>query len=166
MILHNKKLKIKSFVFGKGFVLDILGKGYAVTIGKLHVREDFSLRIRSNGKLKIHDNVFFNRACSINCMNSIEIGNNCIFGEGVKMYDHNHNFKDSRILIKDQGYSVAPIVIGENCWVGSSVTILKGVNIGSNVVIGANCLISEDIPNNSIVRHKANQIIEKFKRIK
>ena len=40
-----------------------------------------------------------------------------------------------------QGYSKGPIKIGSDCWIGSNVTILKGVNIGDNVIIGAGSII-------------------------
>ena len=51
-----------------------------------------------------------------------------------------------------QGYNTAPIKIGHDCWIGSNVVILKGVTIGDNVIVGAGCIIKEDIPNNMIVR--------------
>ena len=49
--------------------------------------------------------------------------------------------------------SSAPIHIGRDCWIGANTVILRGVTIGDNVVIGANCLIYQDIPSNSIVTH-------------
>ena len=52
-----------------------------------------------------------------------------IFGENVKVYDHNHCYKDRTRLIKEQGYTSAPIHIGEHCWIGSNTIILKGVTI-------------------------------------
>ena len=45
-----------------------------------------------SGTLIIHENVFFNNYCSVNCLGRIEIGENSIFGEGVRIYDHNHDF--------------------------------------------------------------------------
>lgn len=125
-----------------------------IFIGKnLSFRKRLNIRIKNNSKLTIGNNVFFNNDCSLNCMNEIFIGNDCIFGEGVKLYDHNHKFKDRNTLIKDQGYRVDKIKIEDNCWVGSNVIILPGVNIGSNSVIGAGCTIYKDIPANSIVKN-------------
>lgn len=60
----------------------------------------------------------------------------------------------------EQGYTTAPIHICNNYWIGSNVVILKGVNIGDNVVIGAGCVISTDIPSNSICRNKQQQEYE------
>jgi acetyltransferase-like isoleucine patch superfamily enzyme len=92
-------------------------------------------------------------------MEKITIGENCLFGENVKIYDHNHRFK-STSLIKDQGYTTAPITIGRNVWVGSDVTILKGVTVGDNSVIGAGCVISENIPANHVVSRQPALSIE------
>lgn len=110
--------------------------------------------------MSIGDNVFFNNYCSINAKDSITIGNDTIFGENVRIYDHNHTFSEKDILIRYQGYTVAPIIIGNNCWICSNVIILKGVTIGDNVVIGAGCVISTDIPSNSICRNKQQQEYE------
>lgn len=92
---------------------------------------------------------------------SITIGNNTIFGENVKVYDHNHQYKDIQTHIYKQGYSYAPISIGSNCWIASNVVILKGVTIGDNCVIGAGCVIYKDIPSDTIVVNKQDLIQSK-----
>lgn len=107
------------------------------------------------GKVIINDGVFFNHGCSVNSLESITIGENSIFGENVCIYDHNHRFSDCNKPIKDQGYTTAAVEIGKNCWIGSNVTILKGVSIGDNCVIGANCLIYKSIPSDSIIKNAA-----------
>ncbi|WP_455266069.1 DapH/DapD/GlmU-related protein [Phascolarctobacterium sp.] len=53
--------------------------------------------------------------------------------------------------------------IGSHCWVGSNVVILKGVTIGDNCVIGAGCVITEDIPSNSIVTMDRKLLIKSIK---
>ena len=103
------------------------------------------------GRIKIGKKCFFNIGCSLNCKDEITIGDYCLFGENVKMYDHNHVYHDIAKPIAGQGFTTAPIKIGNNCWIGSNVTILKGVEIGENTIIGANCLIYKSIPASSIV---------------
>jgi len=125
-------------------------------------RRNCFIWIQGPAMLSIGDNVFFNNGCSINCLDKIEIGSGSIFGEGVKMYDHNHKYTtDPIISISKDQFNTAPIIIGKNCWIGSNVTILKGVTIGDNVIIGANCLIYESIPSNSIVKLNQSLTIEK-----
>lgn len=62
--------------------------------------------------------------------------------------------------IKEQGYSSEKIVIGNHCWIGSNAVILKGVHIGDNSVIGAGCIISTDVPKNTIVKVSNNNLIK------
>lgn len=111
-------------------------------------------------EVKISDNVSFNNYCSVCAFKEITIGEGTIFGENVKIYDHNHIYKDPTIAIKHQGYTSAPIHIGKHCWIGSNVTILKGVKIGDNCVIGAGCVIYKDVSANSVVINKQNLVIK------
>jgi acetyltransferase-like isoleucine patch superfamily enzyme len=115
-----------------------------------------------SGTLKIGNNNFFNNNCSINCFCKIEIGNNCQFGESVKLYDHNHIYKNANLLINEQGYSIGEIKIGNNCWIGSNVVILKNVTIGNNVVIGAGAVIFESIEDNTLVINKQGLIMKRI----
>lgn len=158
-------ISIKEKVFSKiyEFFLKIYYKDRLNIKGKFLVRKGQYINIDINGKLYIGEGCFFNNNCSINCKSEIIIGDNCLFGENVKLYDHNHNFKDKNILVKNQGYSLGKITIGNNCWIGSNVTILKNVTVGNNVVIGANCLVYKSIPDNSIVKSEPQIIIEKLK---
>ena len=112
--------------------------------------------IDKKGSLIIGDNVFFNNYCSLNANNSIEIGEGTLFGENVRVYDHNHRYMNINIPIKDQGFSSSPVTIGKHCWIASNVTILKGVHIGDNCVIGAGCVIFKDVPKNTVVVNKQN----------
>lgn len=119
-------------------------------------RKHFFVYCGNNGTLTIGNNVFFNNSCSINCMESITIGNDCQFGENVKMYDHNHAYKNKALPINQQGYVSGAITIGNNCWIGSNVTILRNVQIGNNVVVGAGCVVAKSIPDNTVVVHQQN----------
>ena len=88
------------------------------------------------GQSVIDDNVFFNNHYSISCLGRITIGNDTFFGEGVKMYDHNHKyeFRDGDLYPLPLEFKVGEIAIGRNCW------------SASNVIIGAGCLIHKSVP--------------------
>lgn len=121
---------------------------------KVKFRKNFSIIIENEGFVKIGKNVFFNNDCSINSIKNIIIEDNCLFGESVKIYDHNHRFSNLEKNIIDQGYTFEKVHIEENCWIGSNVTILKGVHIGKGSVIGAGCVITKSIPPYSLVTIK------------
>lgn len=112
----------------------------------------------SSGKLILHDGVFVNNYCSFNCMERIEVGNGTMMGEGVRFYDHDHVYTAEKI--EKWQWTTAPIRVGRDCWIGSNVTILKGVTIGDNTIIGAGCLIRNDIPANSVVYNDGNLVVK------
>ena len=141
-IIYGKKIK-----FGKGVTF----------------RRGFSLVIENGASVEIGDGCFFNNYCSINAMEQIKIGENCLFGECVKIYDHNHVFKYEDIPIKEQGFKTGKIIIQENCWIASNVIILKGANIGKNTVIAAGEIIDNKIQNNIVVKNNMENSI-KFSR--
>lgn len=80
--------------------------GDLIILGKdFRVRKRFSCLI-DGGCLTIGDNVFFNNDCSIAVMNNVTIGNDTIFGENVRIFDHNHSFHNDKGLIRLQELSV------------------------------------------------------------
>lgn len=133
---------------------------YSVTPSKLIIgknvtfRKGFSLMIDKHGEVVIGSDVFFNNYCSLNANECITIGNGTIFGENVKVYDHNHCYNNPNVPIKKQGFTVSPVSIGKHCWIASNVVILKGVTIGDNCVIGAGCIVYKDVAAGSVVVNK------------
>lgn len=147
-----KKIKYKLVFIFKMFAIKMLyGKRFQPDEG-FAFRKGFEVNLATDkAKVIIGKKVFFNNYCSINCHERIEIGDNCIFGESVKIYDHNHKFRDINKTIMSQGYSVKNVTIGKNCWIGSNACILPGSQIGDNVIIGAGTVISGTIPDGMIV---------------
>jgi acetyltransferase-like isoleucine patch superfamily enzyme len=112
----------------------------------------------SDGTVIIGDGVFFNQGVSLNCRLSIIIGKNTIVGENVKIYDHNHRFREKK-LIKKQGFKLKEVNIGENVWIGTNTVILSGVSVGANSVISAGSIVKRDVPADTIY------VDGKFKKI-
>jgi acetyltransferase-like isoleucine patch superfamily enzyme len=163
----NQKIRIKllrrfpknqislSFSLGKYSSIIIKGEENMLVIADgVRCKMFCNFLIYPNANLKINNNVFFNNYCSVTCLGKIEIGENTLFGEGVKLYDHNHkhSFLDGSLKVNPNDFKIGSIKIGKNCWIGSNVIILKDVEIGDNVIIGANCLIFKSIPSNTMVR--------------
>lgn len=147
-------------IIQKIFFLIIYGKN--VKIGE-HTswRRGFSIMAAKTAVIEIGSNCFFNNDCSVAANNSIKIGEGTLFGENVKIYDHNHKFRDTSIMIKHQGYRNGEVIVGKNCWIGSNVVLLKGAHIGDNCVIGAGCVIDGNIPSKMIVKQcRSEYIIE------
>ncbi|WP_326981867.1 acyltransferase [Chryseobacterium sp. MYb264] len=137
------------------FILDSSIK--SLTIGEsVGFRNFIHVLVLKNAHLELGDHFFMNNYCSINCLDHISIGENTLFGEGVKLYDHNHSYEtEPDFKVHRSAFTTAPIVIGKNCWLGSNVTVLKGVTIGDNCIIGAGCTVYKDIPaNTTVVNHQ------------
>ncbi len=149
----------KQLSFGKLFSIHFDASASSIKLGdSVQFRDFCQLRTGMDGKLSIGNRVFFNNSCSITCFHQITIGNDCQFGEGVKFYDHNHAYQNQEQNINEQGYVKGSISIGNNCWFGSDVIILKDVTIGDHVVIGAGCVIHKSIPSNSVIIHKQDLV--------
>lgn len=141
---YHLKAKIKKLVYKIIY-------GRRLKIGKGTTwRHGFHITIEG-GQVEIGENCFFNNYCSINSLKKVTIGDGTIFGSNCHIYDHNHRFSDLETSIKAQGYTLGETHIGKHCWFGTNVVVLKGVTIGDNCVIGAGVVVSEDVPEGTIV---------------
>lgn len=153
-------------IYGKRFQINLRGKVYfgkntEIKIGEkasLIIENNFNCRDNNNfnitsGICTIETGVFMNNGNSLNCREEIFIGENTIFGEGIKIYDHDHIFTRGE-LVKNTGFKASEIKIKENVWIGSNVIILRGSTIGKNSVIGAGTIVKELIEDNMVVYEK------------
>lgn len=132
-----------------------IGKNGKATVGNFNQnREKLYIGVPS-GELIMGDHCFFNINDSITCIEKVEIGNNCKFGNNLVIVDHDHNFKTS-----NPEFISKPIKIGNNVWCGANVVILKGSEIGDNCVIAAGSIVRGKIPNNCIyVKGEIREIV-------
>ena len=99
--------------------------------------------LSNNAKLVIGDNCGFSGTV-IGCFSEVVIGNNVRCGANTLITDSDWHPEDNRSSIN------RPIFIGNNVWLGVNVSVLKGVKIGENSVIGAGSIVTHDIPDNVI----------------
>lgn len=95
----------------------------------------------------VGENVFINACCHFQDHGGVVIGNGCQIGHNVVFATLNHGLPSE----KRRDTYPAPIVLGNNVWVGSNATILQGVTIGDNAVIAAGAVVSKDVEANTIV---------------
>ena len=137
----------------------MLDHGGQLTIGKmLKIREGSKIVVRKNGKCTIGNDCFINSNSLIVCHDSIIIGNHCQISPNVQIYDHDHDFRDKE-GIKSKHFRCAPVVIGDNVWIGADSVILRGTRIGNNCTIGAGSIIKSDIPDHSLVIQKRDTTV-------
>lgn len=97
------------------------------------------------------DNVGIGEFAYLGGAGGLTIGSGCIIGQYFSCHPENHLCADLNIEIRLQGTSRKGIEIGENCWIGSKVTLLDGVKVGSGSVIAAGAVVTRSFPANSII---------------
>jgi acetyltransferase-like isoleucine patch superfamily enzyme len=100
--------------------------------------------------LEIGKDSSLNQGVIIDGTGGVKIGNGVRIAPYVVINTADHEFSDSNMMIKDQGFLVAPIVIEDDVWIGAAVVINKGVTIGKGSVIGAGSVVTKDIPPYSV----------------
>lgn len=93
------------------------------------------------------ENVFINACCCFQDQGGIVLGDNCLVGHRVTIATINHGLRPEERHI----HHVAPVVIHENVWIGSSATILPGVEIGAGAIVGAGSVVTRNVPPRGIV---------------
>ncbi|MBQ5982176.1 MAG: acyltransferase [Prevotella sp.] len=123
------------------------------------------LTLLPDSKIIIRDHVNIFHHFQINSANYVEIKSNVIIAPFVFICDHNHRFEDISRPIAGQGIDMKPnahIIIDEDTWIGTKVTILGTVHVGKHCVIGANSVVTKDIPDYSIVAGIPAKIIKRY----
>lgn len=147
-----------SFKLGSGNFLDISPDAEFQFGKNVSINQANFITVKSNAKLIIGDETYITRA-TISCLGEIEIGKNCILGEGMKIFDHNHQYTKEPFSVSKTDFSIGKVKLGNNVWTGANVTILKDVTIGDNVILGAGCVIHKDVAANSIIINKQDHKI-------
>ncbi len=81
----------------------------------------------------------------------LSIGDETIVGQYFSCHPENHNSENEAIAIRHQGTTRKGIAVGRNCWIGSKVTILDGVEIGNGCIIAAGAVVTKSFPAKSII---------------
>lgn len=139
-----------------------LTDNYKIEIGENSILKEGSyfLLTKPNPYLKIGNNVGIGRNSYIAIKSKLTILDNTRFGHNVTILDNEHNFKKNELILNQEA-RIEDITIGEDCWIGSNVTILRGVKIGNNSVVGANSLVNKSIPPDEIWAGNPAKFIKK-----
>ena len=107
-----------------------------------------------HSSIVLGDGVDLGEECFITSTNEIVIGRNCLFGRLVTITDNSHGSTERQELLvpphERKVVSKGGVYIGENVWIGDKVTVLSNVHIGDGTVIGANSVVTKDVPPYSV----------------
>ncbi|MGN0613529.1 MAG: sugar O-acetyltransferase [Porcipelethomonas sp.] len=106
--------------------------------------------------IHIGKNVFVNSDCKFQDQGGIFIDDDVLIGHNVVLATLNHDISPE----KRCGMYPKPIKIGKNVWIGSNSTVLPGVTIGDNAVIGAGSVVTRDILKNTVAAGNPAKVIK------
>ncbi len=131
-----------------------LNRGGKLSIGKhFKMRDGSKLRVRKGAECRIGNNTAMGTNDIVVCRDKIIIGDNVQLSPNVQIYDHDHDFRHLDGL-KSNHFKTAPVIIGNNCWIGANTVILRGTVLGDNCIIGAGSVVKGEYPSNSIIVQK------------
>jgi len=137
-----------------------LGKGCRIEAWDKYNDKNYLPEIIIGNDVKIY------ASCHIGAINKIVIGDQCLFGSNVMIIDHSHGrsiLSEAEIHpSKRDLYSKGEIVIGPLTWIGENAVILPGVHIGRSVIIGANAVVTKNIPDYSVAVGNPAKVVKKI----
>ena len=119
-------------------------------------------------EIKIGNNVNIGNFVCITAINRIVIADGCLFSEYIYISDHYHGYDASENTSPalQPLYSKGEVYIGENTFIGIRASILSGVTIGRNCVVGAHSVVTKSIPDYSMVTGAPAVIVKKYDLLK
>jgi len=130
-----------------GNVLEALGDGRLEIGAQVLLEPGVWLTAPSPGRIKIGAGTFLNLGVMVAAVELVEIGEHCMFANGCFVTDADHRFDDPDKPVPWQGFTPkGPTRVGDNVWCGANVVITGGVTVGERCAIGANSVVTRDIP--------------------
>ncbi|EKD64422.1 MAG: Transferase hexapeptide repeat containing protein [uncultured bacterium] len=140
---------------------------------KVNIDEDCSLAVFERYRndsfshdkpvIQIGDNVGLGKGTIVYAIKGVNIKKDVMIGPYCFIGDYDHQYLEVNKPIVNQPLTNAdPIIIDEGSWVGAHVTISSGVRIGKNSVIGANSVVTKDIPDYSVAVGVPARVIKKY----
>ena len=123
---------------------------------ELHV---FNFRDLPHAFIKIGPRTFVGESVIIRGQGGVTIGEAVLIGPAAQILAINHRFTDPSEHIMDQGISGDGIVIEDGAWIGAGAVVLDGVRIGRGAVVGANSVVTRDVPSRTLVAGTPARII-------
>lgn len=116
------------------------------------------------GEIRIGSFGSFGSYCHLSAFSSITIGDNLLTGKWVSIVDNDHGVTDAATLalppLSRSLHAKGPVVIGNNVWIGDKATVLSGVTIGDGAVVGANAVVTKDVPPYAVVAGNPARIVK------
>lgn len=118
----------------------------------------------NNPEIVVGDGVHIGDDSHITAIHSVIIGKNVLTGKRILITDNSHGDASGDMLDtppnERAAVSKGPVIIGDNVWIGEKATILPGVTIGEGAIVGANAVVTKDVPPYTLVAGNPAKIIK------
>jgi len=145
----GKHVRFPAGVYLKGYKNIELGNNVSFSEGNRIYAESQTIE----SFIRIGNNVNFNTNVMVNAdnMGEIIIGDDVMVGPNTVFRSANHEFRDPEKPIRLQGHTKGTIRVGSDVWIGANCVILSNVSIGKGVVVGAGAVVTKDVNDFEIV---------------
>ena len=145
----------------QGNVLEALREGRLEIGANTLLEPGVWITAPGDARVRIGEGTFLNLGVMVASVELVEIGSHCMLANGCFVTDGNHRFDDPDRPVTWQGFTTkGPTRIGDNVWCGANVVVTSGVTIGERCVIGANSVVTTDIPPRSIAAGAPAQVLK------
>jgi acetyltransferase-like isoleucine patch superfamily enzyme len=161
--IHVEMARRRSFARWpiQGNVLEMLREGRLELGEHVLFEPGVWLTAQAPARIRIGTGTFLNLGVQVAAADLVEIGAYCMFANGCFITDANHRFDDPERPVPWQGFtSKGPTRIGDNVWCGANVVVTSGVTVGERCVIGANSVVTGDLPPFSIAAGAPAKVIK------
>lgn len=162
------KLQLGSIGTGTKLLQPIITGGKRIFIGKnVFIRKHTWLAAEpvtgsSSCELRIGDGTYIGNFCHIYASSKVEIGKKVLLADRVYLSDNLHSFENINVPVMDQPVKqLAPVILKDGCWLGENVCVI-GATIGKNSVVGANAVVTKDIPDYCVAVGAPAKIIKRY----
>lgn len=152
MVSVGRNFKAEDFCEIQGLSDHGVSFGDNVTVGRMAmIRPSGYYSVDVGHGLSVGNNSAIGAYSYIGASGRISIGSNVMLGPRVTMSSENHVFQDRTKTIKEQGVTRRGIIIEDDCWIGSGVTLIDGITVGTGSVVAAGAVVTKDVPPFTVV---------------
>lgn len=152
VVEHPASVSIPESTIIEPLAVIFIGERGRLDLGEMNtIYPGATIRI-DQGWMETGKEVSFGSGCHIyEPRAGLTIGDNSMIGGGVLICGVNHGYSDLGIPMRHQPFEAAPIVIGQDVWIGMGAIILPGVTIGDGSIVGAGAVVTSDVSPGTVV---------------